>query len=701
MSAVWMWVRDDVRRRWRSWVVLGVLAGVSVGLACAGIAGARRAARAVPTAVRVSTVPDAGILANDPAFDDAKRAQIAALPYVRESYPFLVPFLLQTDVPGLDGTLLSVAPQTMRVGVYLVAGRMPDPGRADEVIISEAMRDQLHMRIGGAFTLLQTPPADVSHAPFPVPPRVSVPIHQELHVVGISKSEDRELDYTPSSGFYQHYRRQLVGFTNEFVSLRDPARDLPRLQTDVDRIMGKPTNVADGADLFGTRQLRTVANVERNGLLLFALAVLVGAGALVGQALVRAVTAGAADLATWRALGADSPLARTALVLPAVIPAIVGAVTAVAVAILLSPRFPIALVRKYDIDVGFHADWIVLALGALGLLVIALAAAFVIAALRVRRAVDASGRAPLIARWVSLAALPASLFVGTRFATGAGRGHRSVPIRSAIVGAVVGVMGVVGGLTFRAGLADVAHEPQRSGVVWDLDVVGVGSLPSTALRSVARDPTVAAAVHATWARAVEINGTATPTFGTAAVKGDVPFVVLAGHAPRADDEIVIAPTTMKRLGLRIGDTARVGSQPVRVMHVVGRALLPTTSHTSYDQSAWMTAPALRSSIAPGAESSGDFTEDYLLVRWKPGADVAAAQARLEKLAGSDKAFDTLPAQLPPSVKVLGDLRVLPLALAVFFGLLAIATVAHALVTTVRRRRSDLAVLRSMGFTHRD
>jgi ABC-type lipoprotein release transport system permease subunit len=40
-------------------------------------------------------------------------------------------------------------------------------------------------------------------------------------------------------------------------------------------------------------------------------------------------------------------------------------------------------------------------------------------------------------------------------------------------------------------------------------------------------------------------------------------------------------------------------------------------------------------------------------------------------------------------------------LAIFFALLAIATVAHALVTTVRRRRADLAVLRAIGFTRRD
>jgi len=47
---------------------------------------------------------------------------------------------------------------------------------------------------------------------------------------------------------------------------------------------------------------------------------------------------------------------------------------------------------------------------------------------------------------------------------------------------------------------------------------------------------------------------------------------------------------------------------------------------------------------------------------------------------------------------LGRLRTLPLVLGVFFALLATATVVHALVTTVRRRRHELAVLRSIGLS---
>jgi FtsX-like permease family len=88
------------------------------------------------------------------------------------------------------------------------------------------------------------------------------------------------------------------------------------------------------------------------------------------------------------------------------------------------------------------------------------------------------------------------------------------------------------------------------------------------------------------------------------------------------------------------------------------------------------------------------------LRFRRGADARAAQRRLGSLADASGDYAG-PATLPTAVVSLGKLRALPFALAVFFALLAIATVAHALVTTVRRRRHDLAVLRSIGFTRRD
>jgi hypothetical protein len=700
LTAVGLWVRGDLRRRWRSWVVLGLLAGVSVGLACAGIAGARRTAAAVAGYTRAAGFPDAAVLPNDLVFDEAKRAEVAALPEVEAMAEFMVPFELRVeDAEGFEGGLLPTTPgaQARMVGV-LVDGRAPDPERADELVVNEAVRDQVGLGIGSTVTFRQDR-VDPAKFPFPVPPRSAQPIEQPMHVVGITYAPDDEHEAVPSAGFYAKYRDQLIGVVNAFVDLRGGERDFDRFRDDVERLMGRRVHIERASDLFGVRQAQNASDVEHIGLLLFAVAVLVGAGALVGQAVVRAVSAGAADLETWRALGADRRLAVHALVAPATIVAGLGAATTIAVAVLLSPRFPIAWSRRIDLDIGFHADWAVLAPGAAGVAVAVIATAWASARFRVRSAGQPSHDTGS-PRWLNVSSLPPVPMIGSRLVTDTGRGKRAVPVRSAIVGAIAGVLGVVACLTFRAGLSDTVNDPSRSGVVWDHVVTsGIGLMPDAAVDAIGDDPAVDRTLHATWGRAVPIVGKSTPTWGISASDRVVDLEMVAGHPPGGPDELVFASTTMDQMGLHIGERVTAGEDPARTVTVVGRALLPPSSHTSYDQGAWMTAEGLMASLPPEAERGDDFFQDYVLVRWKPDADIPAAVERLAAVGNGS--FLSSPAELPESVASLRALRVLPLSLAVFLSLLAIATVAHALVTTVRRRRVDLAVLRSLGFTRRD
>jgi hypothetical protein len=701
VTSVLLWARADLRRRWRSWLALGLLAGISVGLACAGIAGARRTDRAVPHYAEVAHLPDAAVLPNDPAFDEAVQAQVAALPEVAAVHPFLVPFLLTVDGPeGMTAALLPTTPESARtMESPYVAGRSPDPARADELSINEVTRDMFGLEVGSTITYRQDPPGE--DFPFPAPPGSARPIEQQMRVVGIMDGAGSAgPEETVSSGFYAKYRDQLVGTVNAMVDLHRGEADLDQLRRDVDRLMGKPVNVESGGDLFGVREISSVSDVEATGLLLFALAVLLGAGVLVGQALVRAVSAGAADIDTWRALGIDRRQATRAMVAPVTLVALVAALTTIVVAVALSPRFPIAFTRQFDLDLGLHADWAVLATGALGVALVVLVTAWIAARVRLRhdhgRALSGGHR------WGPRLDLPPTLVVGSRLATEAGRGHRAVPVRSALVGAVAGVLGVVACLTFRTGLSDTVADPRRSGVVWDQELAKAGLLTDDEIAQVVSHPAVAAALHATWARAITINGTSTPTFGVAPAIGDIALVVLAGRAPSGPDEVAIAPTTMDALGLRLGDRVVVGDPPGRPMVVVGRVLLPATSHTEYDQAAWMPADALMSSLPRDVDEDDDYFEDQLLVKWKPGADVASARERLEAIAGrTEGLYFTGPAELPPAVGSLRALRAVPVALAIFFALLAVATVSHALVTTVGRRRADLAILRSLGFTTRN
>ena len=58
-----------------------------MGLAVAGVAGARRTDDALPRLFAAAPFPGFGVLANDPRFTDAHRAEIAKLPEVARSSP--------------------------------------------------------------------------------------------------------------------------------------------------------------------------------------------------------------------------------------------------------------------------------------------------------------------------------------------------------------------------------------------------------------------------------------------------------------------------------------------------------------------------------------------------------------------------------------------------------------------------------------
>ncbi len=702
MTAAWMWARAELRTRWKAWILLGLLAGVTVGVAAAGVAGARRTVRAVPDFVAAAHLPTAAVLANDPAFGPAARARVAALPGVRQTFPFLVGVATQVyRPPGLgdaSAALFPASTASMRLlGGPLVEGRSPDPTRADEVVVDENARDRFHLGIGATMVVGQSTAAEGEVPPEFAAPDGVQPFRQRMRVVGIGKSVSSDPSWTPSSGFYAKYGAHMPQLVNIFADLHGGSAAIPRFGDRVAKILGHPVNVEDANDLFGIRKATNVTGFERDGLLIFALAALLGGGVLVGQALVRAVSASAADLPTWRAIGADRPLAVRALVLPAFVTATVAPLTTIVVAVSLSGQFPLGTARDYDLHLGPHVDALIVGLAGLGAFVGVLSIATLAAWWRVTRRDRPEVAPSAVERLAAPMSGAPALMIGARLAGEPGRGRRAVPVRSALIGAIAGVLGVVACLTFRAGIHDAIAQPRRSGVVWDFGVAaGGGAIPHRTVRAIAHDPDVGDALQASWHRAVPIDGRPVPVFGTRALHGDIPFVVLDGRRPRGADELVLAPTTLKELRLSIGDRVRIGSGDGSLVRVVGVALLPATSHTDYDQSGWMTQAGMARATSPTGRDLA--AEDYVLVRWRAGTDAEAAQRRLARIGGND--LFPIPATLPAAVVDLGRIEDLPVALALFFGLLACATVAHALVTTVRRRRRDLAVLRSMGFTRR-
>ena len=90
----------------------------------------------------------------------------------------------------------------------------------------------------------------------------------------------------------------------------------------------------------------------------------------------------------------------------------------------------------------------------------------------------------------------------------------------------------------------------------------------------------------------------------------------------------------------------------------------------------------------------------MIVRFRPGTsvtgDISALAHRLDALGP----FAVDAASTPADLVNFGQIEDLPLLLGLALGAAALLTLAHLLLTLVRRRRRDLAVLRVLGLTAR-
>jgi hypothetical protein len=166
--------------------------------------------------------------------------------------------------------------------------------------------------------------------------------------------------------------------------------------------------------------------------------------------------------------------------------------------------------------------------------------------------------------------------------------------------------------------------------------------------------------------------------------------VVEGREPTRPDELALGSTTLRSLGKQVGDSVIVGDLwGAESLRVVGRAVL----HHD-DRSNW-TSPGKGGIVHPTffAELPISVWPQTFLVRLDPARDRDQAIARLRR----DFPGAITLASPPTEVRDLQRIADLPALLAALVALVALATVTHALVTSVRRRRRDLAILKALGF----
>jgi ABC-type antimicrobial peptide transport system permease subunit len=289
-----------------------------------------------------------------------------------------------------------------------------------------------------------------------------------------------------------------------------------------------------------------------------------------------------------------------------------------------------------------------------------------------------------------------------------GRGRSAVPVRPALVGAVVGVLGIVGTMTIDHGIRDALAHPDRAGVAWDA-LVGPKANQFTAtnvdggvVAHIAAGAGPGSSIAVVDRSVGDVSGLGVPTFSVRPPTGvaDTPieFTVTTGRAPRDRGEAAIGPATARALRVGIGSTVTVGDSHQRV-RIVGAALFPNDVHSEFDEGIWLAPQQFDAVVPPYVPGTDALVTRGIAVRFASGVDKAKAIQHLQATAGRETP-DIMPPDVPVELSNLRNIRTLPVVLALFLGLLAVAALSHVLVTSARRRRRDFAVLRAMGLSRR-
>ena len=700
-ARTWMWARADIRARLRSLLALGVLVGLTFGLAVAALAGARRTDTAFARLRDRTIAADALVFPGQVGVYKADWRALRRQPEIAQIAPWALTF---GRAAGIDGEATFFLPSD---GVWLhdvdrpvvVDGRMFDVTKPDEVVIGPAaVKTGLHVGSIIDYRPYGAEQDDTSNVP-PNGPEV------KLRVVGVVRQVDEYL-FVPgmvmvSPAFLRGPGKGTLLVENAMVRLKNGNADIARLQRDVSKTVAPGTPVDNLHAI--ERRVDTTLDVERTALGILAATIAIAGLILVTQALGRSVSVIEDDSAALRAIGYDRSSFAMAAVGSHLVVAGVGGAFTLATALIASRWFPIGLAAEIDPDRGVHADWTVLAVG---LLLATVGVLCFVAALgrhlagtkRTRRVTPVAG---IAARLRGIAPLPIGL--GASMALPHGRDRTTGPVRPALIAATVGVLGVVGAMTIDHGLNAALTHPARAGVTWDAVITPLPSERGDAGVARSRIEAIAAVRDVADVGTVsrEVSGVA----GTAGVQvfaiqrevGTVSLETTKGTGPVRDDEAAIGPRTAHLLGVGTGDTIEVGSRRRRV-HIVGEALFPSDVHASFDEGVWLTPNAF-ATIEPASKATELNRTTAIVVRFREGADKATAFARLAQAEGTSVG-SVAPPDVPLELSNLRNIRVLPKLLMGFLALLAAAAVAHVLTTSVRRRRRDFAVLRALGMTRR-
>lgn len=717
MQPVRLWLRGELRARWKALAGVALLLGLAGGTVIAAAAAARRTDTAYDRFLAAQNAADVTLVDDGGIGLDVSLDRIVALPQVEDhARASLVLFI--------KGEHAAVASIDDRLGrtinkFKVLEGRMYDSSKAEETVVGFGVARALGLKVGDTFPLVEDEfDEDLAREGL---------ANTTMKVVGIVAGPGEfppqyrglypSVHLTPA--LFQRYGNKLASGDGKpergslFIKLRRGAADLPRFRAAVERIApDQPLDLSSAQEI----GLATDRSFHFQAVGLWLLAGFGGLATLLlgGQSLARQAFLGSSDFSTLNALGFRRGELLAIGLLRATGVGIVAGAVAVVVAVTLSPLAPVGDARIAEPNPGMAFDATAVGIGAAALVVamilLATFPAWNAARIRSRLASDdpaALSSRSRIAALLSRASIPAPGVAGARLAFERGYGRNAVPVGSTIAGASFGLAVLIAALTFGASLDRLTATPALYGAAWDVFLTNYGDGPD--LRENidgllgtpgVRDITIAGDLP------LLVGGKPLLAFGVRKLRGDAGPPVVAGREPRSPDEIALTSRTARRIHAEIGDRVRVkvsvGEAPLLPFTVVGRTVIPPFGFVNAEpgEGALLTLDGAARLIPP--EFLPDITlASDAMVRFAPGADRERVIDALAPFFGrTADEFREGPRDTPADIVSFGRVQNLPLILGVILGVVAAATLAHTMATSVRRRRRDLAILKTLGFERR-
>ena len=741
VSAARYWWRLAGQPSWRQAVALALLTGLLGAVALGAVAGARRTAGAYDrylTAIRASdvfvNVP--GKLPAEPVLRPIRL--IRQLPGITASAPYLglsaAPVIggridRSASAPPLNGSL--DGEYWTQDQMTVLAGRLPPVAATGQIVIAASAVKALHARLGGQVTYAfvrfgnRGPVGPVVRKSF----RVAAIV--ELPPVLVDSSDTAQFAILPPGATRQAL--PFYGYAWVAARLARGTAGIPALQRELAglaahmvarerRLTGNP----DAGLSFDIRRADIARDQVRDSIRpdVAALAIFGGIAALAllvltGQGLTQLVSRSAAAAGTARMLGATRAQAALATALPGAVAIAGGTALAVAGAVALSPLAPVGPVRRFDPARGVHADALVLGGGAAVAVLLLTGLLALLAARSARqRTAPAAGRPSAVAAAAARAGLPPAAVIGSRNALEPGAGTQAVPVRSVLAGSAAAVTAVVTSVVFGASLTGLTTHPARYGWNWDVVLQAQAGFsqfrPGALSRLITGQPAVAGWSELAFAQE-PLDGHVLPVLGIARHGEPVQPPTIRGRPLASSRQIELGETTLRQLGKHIGDTVRAGTgATAQTLTITGTVALPsfglaTGDHVSLGRGAMMTEDAL---LALQGKHPGPLTREDTLdlalpsavaIDLVPGTTAAQRSALVHRIVsanpdGQPGGTYEVPTAVSSSVHNAAQLGGLPRALATGLAAAAVLSIGLTVLSSVRRRRQELALLKALGMT---